>query len=106
MSSECDHMLRENKNIHKRAARSKTFLIFFKKGIDKSSPFRYNISVATREWRNWQTRTFEGRVISIVRVQVPFLAPTNKKSTERCSFFVLGGRKRYSIEGKSLNASG
>ena len=29
-----------------------------------------------REWRNWQTRTFEGRVVHTVRVQVPFLAPT------------------------------
>ena len=28
-----------------------------------------------REWRNWQTRTFEGRVVYTVRVQVPFLAP-------------------------------
>ena len=28
-----------------------------------------------REWRNWQTRTFEGRVVHTVRVQVPFLAP-------------------------------
>ena len=29
-----------------------------------------------REWRNWQTRTFEGRVVHTVRVQVPFLAPS------------------------------
>ncbi len=28
-----------------------------------------------RMWRNWQTRTFEGRVISIVWVQVPSSAP-------------------------------
>ena len=28
-----------------------------------------------REWRNWQTRTFEGRVVYTVRVQVPSLAP-------------------------------
>ena len=28
-----------------------------------------------REWRNWQTRTFEGRVVFTIRVQVPFLAP-------------------------------
>ncbi len=32
-------------------------------------------SCETREWRNWQTRTFEGRVVHTVRVQVPFLAP-------------------------------
>ena len=29
----------------------------------------------TREWRNRQTRTFEGRVGRLVRVQVPSLAP-------------------------------
>ena len=29
----------------------------------------------SREWRNWQTRTFEGRVVFTVRVQVPFPAP-------------------------------
>ena len=28
-----------------------------------------------REWRNWQTRTFEGRVVYTVRVQVPSFAP-------------------------------
>ena len=32
-------------------------------------------AMAMREWRNWQTRTFEGRVVYTVRVQVPFLAP-------------------------------
>ena len=35
-----------------------------------------------REWRNWQTRTFEGRVVHTVRVQVPFLAP-NKYNPNR-----------------------
>ena len=51
----------------------------FQKGIDnlkKSSiilslPFEVHM----REWRNWQTRTFEGRVVHTVRVQVPFPAP-------------------------------
>ena len=33
-----------------------------------------------REWRNWQTRTFEGRVVHTVRVQVPFLAPRFRAS--------------------------
>ena len=50
-----------------------------KKGIDKRIRKWYNISVVesnTREWRNWQTRTFEGRVVHTVRVQVPFLAPS------------------------------
>ncbi len=40
-----------------------------------------------REWRNWQTRTFEGRVVHTVRVQVPFLA--KQKGTLLRSFFVL-----------------
>ncbi len=56
----------------------KIFSKNFKKGIDKAGLFAYNIGVlkgTTREWRNWQTRTFEGRVVHTVRVQVPFLAP-------------------------------
>ena len=41
-----------------------------------------------REWRNWQTRTFEGRVVHTVRVQVPILAP--KIATHSgCYFFAL-----------------
>lgn len=28
-----------------------------------------------RLWRNWHTRTFEGRVRQLVRVQVPLAAP-------------------------------
>ena len=39
-----------------------------------------------REWRNRQTRTFEGRVGQLVRVQVPSLAPDQ---IERSGFFVL-----------------
>ena len=45
------------------------------------------IGVAMREWRNWQTRTFEGRVVYTVRVQVPFLAP-NKKNDQTVVLFV------------------
>ena len=41
-----------------------------------------------REWRNWQTRTFEGRVDFSVRVQVPFLAPT-KAGTQKGACFCL-----------------
>ena len=50
----------------------------FKNPIDKRIVLWYNIYVVksnTREWRNWQTRTFEGRVVHTVRVQVPFSAP-------------------------------
>ena len=36
------------------------------------------VAYSSREWRNWQTRTFEGRVVHTVRVQVPFLAPKDR----------------------------
>ena len=49
---------------------------FFKLGIDFWEIRCYNCKAFEREWRNWQTRTFEGRVDFSVRVQVPFLAPT------------------------------
>ena len=42
-----------------------------------------------REWRNWQTRTFEGRVVHTVRVQVPFLAPSKKTKAIALVFFDL-----------------
>ena len=44
---------------------------------------------AMRKWRNWQTRTFEGRVVYTVRVQVPFSAPnkTDLNNVQVC--FVL-----------------
>ena len=58
---------------------------------DKSciiSPLR---SSDMREWRNWQTRTFEGRVVHTVRVQVPFLAPKGKGAAERLLFLLVRG---------------
>ena len=67
-------------------AQRKLFPKTFVKPLDICPSFQYNINVAMREWRNWQTRTFEGRVVYTVRVQVPFLAPTSEKSTEWCSF--------------------
>ncbi len=42
-----------------------------------------------REWRNWQTRTFEGRVVHTVRVQVPFLAPNKSNGINDAVAFVL-----------------
>ena len=71
----------------------KIFLIFFKKGIDNHRIFEYTIGVlksTTREWRNWQTRTFEGRVVHTVRVQVPFLAP-RASTTVLAFYFKIGG---------------
>ena len=51
----------------------------FAKPLDNSFKIVYNLYRCRhgnmREWRNWQTRTFEGRVVYTVRVQVPFLAP-------------------------------
>ena len=43
-----------------------------------------NNLIKMREWRNWQTRTFEGRVVHTVRVQVPFLAPSIKDRATLC----------------------
>ena len=40
--------------------------------------FRTERQQNMRMWRNWQTRTFEGRVIHFVWVQVPSSAPTKK----------------------------
>ena len=59
----------------------KIFKIFFKKLLTNRRKWCIIPYVAvqqycdTREWRNWQTRTFEGRVVYTVRVQVPFPAP-------------------------------
>ena len=52
----------------------------------------YNIRVEkinAREWRNWQTRTFEGRVVHTVRVQVPFLAPSKRGRPQVVLFCLL-----------------
>ena len=43
----------------------------------------------TREWRNRQTRTFEGRVGRLVRVQVPSLAPKNIDTIWCLYFFAM-----------------
>ena len=59
--------------------------IFLKILLTNQKNMIYYYSV-TREWRNWQTRTFEGRVVRIVRVQFPSPAPT-KKGAQSCSFF-------------------
>ena len=53
-------------------------------------------NVVMREWRNWQTRTFEGRVVYTVRVQVPFLAPNKNKTNPRENLeFVLFYTRDY-----------
>ncbi len=57
-----------------------------------------------REWRNWQTRTFEGRVVHTVRVQVPFLA--KEERTQQRSFFLLSEtdrRTRMRVAGRAVD---
>ena len=67
-----------------------------KKSIDKSNVKCYIIQALEsaeqnmREWRNRQTRTFEGRVGQLVRVQVPFLAP--RIQVERLGFIFYVAR--------------
>jgi hypothetical protein len=34
-------------------------------------------------WRNWQTRTFEGRVVNTMGVQVPLPTPLYEKRREK-----------------------
>ncbi len=65
---------------------------FYKKGLTTRRAFDTIIGRSgnrvrnMREWRNWQTRTFEGRVVHTVRVQVPFLAPKGLASAEPFRF--------------------
>ena len=65
---------------------------FFQKGIDffEKRCIIYLLRKALRnprEWRNWQTRTFEGRVDNTVRVQVPFPAPKKQVGNRLPVFF-------------------
>ena len=48
----------------------------WKKDLTKQRVCGKLLASQMRKWRNWQTRTFEGRVVHTVRVQVPFLAPS------------------------------
>ena len=50
-----------------------------------------------REWRNWQTRTFEGRVVYTVRVQVPFLAPEKSRWIFHRLFSASRGRSHLDL---------
>ena len=59
-----------------------------------------------REWRNWQTRTFEGRVVNTVRVQFPFPAPTEEpRQAPRFFCFGNGMRSRTEVFGPNGTAS-
>ena len=86
--------------------------IFSKKGVDKMAKEVYNIHRCSeqvqakqnmREWRNWQTRTFEGRVVHTVRVQVPFLAPTDM--LKHVGFFITKTNRREKCLNDSSNTT-
>ena len=92
-------MPKEGENRKKAKSFSKTF----GKSLDKTTPVMYNNTRPMREWRNWQTRTFEGRVDFSVRVQVPFLAPTKRGCP--CgipSLFMQASRRRTSAKRRAL----
>ena len=57
----------------------------------------------TREWRNWQTRTFEGRVVYTVRVQVPFPAP--KYESMKVGSYFLFSVKNLRMQLKKFGTS-
>ena len=82
------------------------FQTFFKKGLDifKKRCIIYLLRTTVRdmrEWRNWQTRTFEGRVVHTVRVQVPFPAPNKRRYATACRFLfgVDNGSSRFFTRG-------
>ena len=58
------------------------------KNIDLDIYYSRDIIHTARSWRNWHTRTFEGRVRNWVRVQVPSTAPENT-AFEYAVFFLL-----------------
>ena len=75
-------MLRERRTIcESGGTRRSSRLLMFEGLLEHTLLKQFNIFM--REWRNWQTRTFEGRVVHTVRVQVPFLAPQQKGRQSR-----------------------
>ena len=64
--------------------------------LGTTSPSR--IRRATRHlprWRNWYTRTFEGRMRQLIRVQVPAWAPTSNGRDRRIPAVVLRPASSY-----------
>ena len=73
--------------------------VFSQKGLDKSCILMYNIRVAKatrlmREWRNWQTRTFEGRVDSPYGFKSRF--SHQYKHPKGCLLFICGYVRAHS----------
>ncbi len=60
------------------------------------------MSTVEREWRNRQTRTFEGRVGRLVRVQVPSLAPKIADTIWYLLFFISIALYYYGFQKKFL----
>lgn len=83
---------------------------FFENPIDKPLGLVYNVlrsvgnDLNKREWRNWQTRTFEGRVVHTVRVQVPFLAPQSPFTVSVDGFCFSLGRFSHNPRRQSKRA--
>ena len=65
------------------------FLTFRAKSVDKKARKQYTV-LTVRPWRNWQTRTFEGRMDNTVRVQVSVAAPASPQGELRNSSPNLG----------------
>ena len=91
----------------KPAQKSQTF---FKKGLTFPSKgdivYKHSQDTRTqteylREWRNRQTRTFEGRVGRLVRVQVPSLAPKALALLQVLFCFALFFKKREAAAQKA-----
>ena len=63
-----------------------------KKALTTPRLLMYNIRCcqqgSMRSWRNWHTRTFEGRVLNRVRVQVPSIAPKSDIFPQKMSLFL------------------
>ena len=99
----------------------------FEKGIDKSIPIVYNIKCSRqrcqrkprrpsssnktkvfnmRKWRNWQTRTFEGRVVHTVRVQVPSSAPEISRWVFPSAYFFVQKTLRVTVAARGSAAYG
>ena len=85
MDSEGSVKWRSGQNLAKRTASNK----FWEPQESRARSLPFYKQANMREWRNRQTRTFEGRVGQLVRVQVPSLAP--KLSSQKVAelFFYL-----------------
>lgn len=77
------------------------FFTISRKTVDKRARIEYNMKRCLqhfmRSWRNWHTRTFEGRVLNRVRVQVPSTAPKKDADIDMMSAFFIYQNTREGI---------